>query len=113
MEFHAQAAIYLQIAEFIEEQILTGLWQERLPAVRELAAKLKVNPNTVMRAYTHLETHAVISLTRGVGYFVIEEARAKILTLRKNIFLQTTVPAFLKSMQLLGVSWEEVMQLGI
>jgi len=108
MEFEAEKAIYLQIADWIETKILTGVWQERIPAIRELAAEVKVNPNTIARAYAYLEAQGAITSQRGLGYFVAHEARDRILKARKQIFLEKTVPQFLQSMRLLKVSFEEL-----
>lgn len=109
MDFQDQKAIYLQIAAFVEEQILMKAWQgRRIPAVRELAGLLKVNPNTVMRAYAYLDSQAIIASERGVGYFITEGAEQKIIALRKAVFLEDTVPEFIKQMKLLGIGWEEV-----
>ena len=53
MEFGKDQAIYLQIADLICENILSGEWaaETKIPSVRELAINLEVNPNTVMRTY--------------------------------------------------------------
>lgn len=111
MEFQDQKAIYLQIADFLEEAILTDKWQERIPAIRELAAKLKVNPNTVTRTYAYLETQDIISMQRGIGYFVSLDAKAKILAARKKAFLNQTVPQLFKMMDLLDISPQEILGL--
>ncbi|MCX7122513.1 MAG: GntR family transcriptional regulator [Gammaproteobacteria bacterium] len=111
MDFQEQKAIYLQIAELIEERILTQKWQDRIPAIRELAAEIKVNPNTVARTYSHLETQGFITTQRGVGYFVAPDAPAKILAYRKDSFLKKTAPQFLKTMHLLNIKLEDLRQL--
>lgn len=108
MEFEDQKAIYLQIADWMEEQILTQKWQDRIPAIREVATDFKVNPNTVARSYTHLEGQGIINTQRGVGYFVEQDAVEKILKNRKNQFLTKTVPQFLRMMKLLDVSFEDI-----
>ncbi len=111
MDFQDQKAIYLQIADLIEERILAQVWTERIPAIRELAAELKVNPNTIARTYAHLEAQGIMSTQRGVGYFVAPEARAHILEARKAIFLKKTAPEFLKTLQLLNIRLEDLVEL--
>jgi len=108
MEFEDQKAIYLQISDWMEEQILTKKWQERIPAIRELAGDFKVNPNTVARSYAHLESQGIITTQRGVGYFVENDATEKILKQRRQYFLTKTAPEFLRMMELLGVSFEDI-----
>jgi GntR family transcriptional regulator len=108
MEFEDQKAIYLQISDWMEEQILAKKWQDRIPAIRELASDFKVNPNTVARSYTHLESQGIITTQRGVGYFVDIDATEKILKQRRQFFLKKTAPEFLRAMNLLGLSFEDI-----
>ena len=72
MKFIDNKAIYIQIAEWVFEQILNGKWKEgdRILSVRELGTSLEVNPNTVLRSYDYLQNMEVIVNRRGVGYFV-------------------------------------------
>ena len=60
MDFKKQKPIYLQIADTLSERILAGEWQvdERVPSVRDVAAELGVNPNTVMRTYDYRRENA-------------------------------------------------------
>lgn len=66
--------IYLQIVDAIKHQIVTGQLKpgQQLPTVRELAAGLRINPNTVARAYDQLDGDHVISTQQGRGTFVRE-----------------------------------------
>jgi GntR family transcriptional regulator len=66
--------IYLQIVAEIRAAISAGVFRsgERLPALRILAADLRVNPNTVQRAYDELEREGVVVSRRGVGLFVAD-----------------------------------------
>jgi len=110
MEFKDTKAIYLQIADYICEQILTGRWSEngRIPSVRELGVALEVNPNTVMRTYDFLQEKEVIFNKRGIGYFVDENAKAKTIELRKKQFLEEDLPLVFKNMQLIGMTMREI-----
>jgi len=113
MNFTENKTIYLQITEFVEEQILLNKWQKeiKIPSVRDLAAELQVNPNTVMRAYDFLQQQGVIYNLRGIGNHVSADAVDKILETRKERFLQTEIPAFFKNMHLLDISFDELKQL--
>ena len=86
MNFKESKAIYLQIADRICDEVLLGQYQEeeRIPSVREYAAVVEVNANTVMRSYDYLQTQGVIYNKRGIGYFVSVGARKLILSLRKD-----------------------------
>lgn len=112
MEFKDKQAIYLQIADYICEQILLGKWPpgERIPSVRDLASMIEVNPNTVMRTYDFLQGKEIIFNKRGIGYSADEHATAKILDYKKERFLATELPELFKNLYLLGIDMEELRQ---
>ena len=109
MDFKETQAIYLQIGDYVCEQILVGRWVEgeRLLSVREMGVALEVNPNTVMRTYDFLQNREIIFNKRGVGYFVAENAKKKITEYRKAQFLEQELPHVFKNMKLLGMSLED------
>ena len=100
-----QKPIYLQIADRLMEQILQGepAEDDRMSSVRDVAASMGVNPNTVMRTYEKLTADEIIYNKRGIGYFVSADAREKILEAQKADFLSKDVPAILRKMKLLGL----------
>jgi DNA-binding transcriptional regulator YhcF (GntR family) len=110
MEFKETQAIYLQIGDYVCEQILLGRWKDgdRIPSVRELGVALEVNPNTVMRSYDFLQSRDIIFKERGVGYFVSDNAGKKIILYRKKQFLEQDLPVVFKNMTLLGMSFKEL-----
>lgn len=81
--------IYIQIEDSIHSMIAAGQIQpgEQLPTIRELAADIRVNLNTVARAYFELDKEGVITTQRGKGTFVsgvpdqkqIEKTRHKLI----------------------------------
>lgn len=110
MEFRDKQAIYLQIAEYVCEQILLNRWPvgERLPSVRELAAELAVNPNTVMRTVEFLGQKAIIANKRGIGYFIADDAIDRIRAFRREQFLENELPVFFKNLYLLGIDIADI-----
>jgi GntR family transcriptional regulator len=68
--------IYRQIADEVQRTIVVGILKpdDSLPAVRQLAATLKVNPNTIQHAYQQLERQGVVYVRRGRGTFVAASA---------------------------------------
>ena len=110
MEFNQSQAIYMQIGDYICEQILFERWKEgdRILSVRELGVSLQVNPNTAMRAYDFLQSIDIIFNKRGVGYFVAEQAKRKIIDYRRKLFLEQELPVIFKNMNLLGMSFDEL-----
>ena len=110
MNFKDKEAIYLQIAAYVSEHITLGEWlpEEKIPSVRDLAIKLQVNPNTVMRTYEYLQNQEILFNKRGLGIFVAPDAISKIKDIRKERFLQQELPDFFRSLYLLDISLEEV-----
>lgn len=108
MNFQSKKAIYLQIADFVCEQILLKKWKEKdkIPSVRELAISLEVNPNTVMRTYAFLEENSIIKMQRGIGYFVAEQACQSVLEFKRKEFLTIDLPQIFRSMDLLDIDLE-------
>jgi GntR family transcriptional regulator len=66
--------IYLQIVAEVRKAIAAGVYKpgEMLPSLRVLAIDLRVNPNTVQRAYDQLEREGAVVVKRGVGLFVAD-----------------------------------------
>ena len=110
MDFDNGKPIYLQIVELFYENILLRQWQEaeRIPSVREIAVMVEVNPNTAIRAFTHLQEQDVIHNKRGIGYFVSENGYDKVLDIKRKEFKEETLPDVFKKMKLLDVTFEEV-----
>ncbi len=113
MNFKDNKAIYLQIADRIGDQILTGILipDGKVPSVRELAAEIEVNANTVARTYDHLQQSGVIYTKRGLGFFVSPDAKEKIVTLRRDQLMQGEMDYFLGQIKAVGITPEELRQL--
>ncbi|MCC8119549.1 MAG: GntR family transcriptional regulator [Bacteroidales bacterium] len=112
MEFKADKPIFRQIVELCHNRILDGQWEDgqKIPSVRELSVELTVNTRTVLSAFDVLEQEGVIITRRGLGYFLTEEARARVLALRRQEFFDTIVPEFLAQMHSLGITFDEILE---
>ena len=112
MEFREKQAIYLQIADFICDNILAKKYlpEDKILSVRELAIKLEVNPNTVMRTYEYLQQQNIIYNKRGIGFFVAPDADDIIIQFRKKQFFETQLPDFFKTIQLLKIDINEIVE---
>jgi GntR family transcriptional regulator len=110
MNFSKSKAIYLQIIDYLSEEILKSTWceAEKIPAIREMAVKLEVNPNTVVRAYAALEQSNIIEMKRGIGYFVLSDAKHHILKIKKEYFLEEELPEVFRMMDLLNITIDEL-----
>ena len=112
MEFREKQSIYLQIAEYVCEQILLKQWllNDKILSIRDLAVLLEVNPNTVQRTYDFLQQREIIENKRGVGFFVTVNAEEKILAFRREQFLQNELPVFFRNMYLLKMDKAELQE---
>ncbi|SRR5579871_658573 len=110
MEFKENPAIYIQIAEYVCEQILLKKWkaEERIISIRELAEQIEVNPNTVQRAYDLLQHQAIITNKRGIGYFAETDALERILSFRRAQFIEIELPVFMRNIYLLKMDFKEI-----
>lgn len=110
MEFRNNEAIYLQIAAYVSEKILRGIWPpgEKILSVRDLAIELQVNPNTVMRTYEFLQSQEVIFNKRGIGFFVADDGIKKVKAYRKERFMQQDLPEFFRNIYLLDITLEDL-----
>ena len=113
MKFKESKSIYLQIADRICDEILQGQYkeEERIPSVREYAATVEVNANTVVRSFDYLQGQDIIYNKRGLGYFVAQEGRERILGLRKEVFLKEELPEFFRKLKTLDISMKDVEKL--
>ena len=110
MEFRDNQAIYLQIAEYVCEQILLKKWNlgEKILSIRDLAILMQVTPNTVQRAYDFLQQREIITNKRGIGYFTEADASERILAFRREQFIANELPVFFRNMYLLKMDFKEV-----
>ena len=103
--------IYVQLMDTITLAITSGALPagSRLPSVRDLAAEAGVNPNTMQRALSELERSGLIYSQRTSGRFVTTET-TQITNKRKELAMEQ-ITAFLSSMQDMGYTAEETIDL--
>ena len=110
MEFKENPAIYIQIAEYVCEQILLKKWKlgDKIISIRDLAVNMEVNPNTVQRAYDFLQQQDIITNKRGIGYFIEDDAMDRILNFRREQFIENELPVFMRNIYLLKIDFKEI-----
>lgn len=103
--------IYLQIIERIQMDIVSGIYQpgDKLPSVRELAALAAVNPNTMQKALSELESSGLVYTQRTSGRYVTEDT-GRIQSVRRKL-AEDHITAFLFKMEKLGYSHSEALTL--
>ena len=102
--------IYIQIEDTIHSLIAAGQIQpgEQLPTIRELAADIRVNLNTVARAYFELDREGVISTQRGKGTFVSGVPDQKQIEKKRQKLLHSIILSVLEEAHGLGYSLKEI-----
>jgi GntR family transcriptional regulator len=110
-EFDQYTPVYKQIMDDIIYKIISGVMApgEKLPSIRDYAQDLKVNPNTVQRAYMELEREMITETRRGQGTFVTEDT-TRILKLR-NQGAEEVLNKFIEDMGRIGYSRDEIVSL--
>jgi GntR family transcriptional regulator len=110
MEFRDNQAVYLQIVDYVCEQILMRNWkaEQKILSIRDLAIELQVTPNTVQRSYDFIQQLDIISNQRGIGFFVEKDAIKKILIYKKEQFVSKELPVFFKNLHLLKLDLREI-----
>lgn len=107
-KFSDNTAIYLQIVEKLQKKIVSGELSpgDKLPPVRELAEQAGVNPNTMMRALSDLESNKLLYTLRGNGKYVTEDR--EVIASFKEELASKAVNEFLLNMKALGFSNDEI-----
>jgi len=108
LAFDDRSPIYRQIIlqfnrAFVRGDINPG---ERVPSIREMAAALKVNTNTMQRAYQEMERDSLINSKRGTGYFFTEEL-SMIEKMRREL-AASSLSRFVEEMRALGYADRDI-----
>ena len=85
------------------------LSNDKLPSVREMSATLKVNPNTLQRAYQELERLGVVYTQRGMGTFVKEDIN--LVGKLKEEMAKEVINSFMLGMKSLGFTELQILQI--
>ena len=104
--------IYLQIVEQVKLSALYGRYQagDRLPPVRELAVELRINPNTVAKAYRILKDEGIIDSQPGGGNFIARQENS-IAVKQKEDTLREELKAIITNAEALGINKERLTEI--
>lgn len=108
LDFGDHRPLYEQIKEKLKELIINGALKEndKIPSVRELAASLAINPNTIQKAYKDLESEGYIYSRRACGSFVAP--REIVAEHTENVELYEQLDGLLNEMKFCGIKYEEI-----
>ncbi len=110
LDFQSKAPIYTQIVEQVQGLIAAGVLApgDQLPTVREVAADLRINFNTVARAYRLLHDEGVISTQQGRGTYVLTRAPPVDASRLRHAHLLEMIAGWLTEAERLGFRADEV-----
>ncbi len=110
IDFRSGIPIYIQVVERIKEMLAAGRLKpgDQLPTVRALALELRVNFNTVARAYRILDESGVISTQQGRGTYILEMPPPEMIENIRQEALEALTQRYLADAARLGVSPEEL-----
>ena len=111
IDHHSGVPIYRQVMQQIRRQIMTdGLKEgDQLETVRDLAARLNVNPMTISKAYSFLEAEGLVERKRGIGLFVSKVKKGQLDQIKAGLLDTVLNKAAITAIQL-GVSEEDAIQ---
>ena len=110
LELGSSVPIYVQIVDQVREQLAAGLLKpgDQLPTVRQLASELRVNFNTIARAYRLLDDAGLISTQRGRGTYLVEKETGKADEIVRKSTIQEQIQKVIQSLLQQGYSFEEI-----
>jgi GntR family transcriptional regulator len=113
LDFRSGLPIYTQIVEQVQSQLANGILKpgDQLPTVRALASDLRINFNTVARAYRMLDEARIISTQQGRGTYITEIPPPKVSEKLKQESLIALTDRFINEAERLGFSEREVSQM--
>ena len=110
IDLRSGVPIYVQLVEQVQQFVATGLLKpgDQLPTVRQLASELRVNFNTVARAYRMLDEAGLISTQQGRGTYILDQTDDRLKDLLKQETLQVQVERFVSDLEKQGFSKNEI-----
>ncbi len=110
LDLDQEKPIFIQIAEGIEDGILTGAFPEesQIPSITEFSVNYKINPATALKGINLLVDEAIVFKKRGVGMFVAQGAVSKLQKKRQNQFYDNYISRLVDEAKRLGITSDEI-----
>ena len=105
--------IYIQIAEAIEDAVITGELNEgdQVYSTNQFARLYGINPATAAKGINLLVEEGILYKKRGIGMFVADEARSKIVSKRRNRFIEEYITKLIREAEKLNLTKEELIDI--
>lgn len=112
-EFNSLEPIYRQVAEQIEDAVASGGFEEgqQIPSTTEISKEFHINPATVLKGMNIVVAKNLIEKRRGLGMFVQQGARQRILEEKRNSFFEEFVVNLVREARNLDISEDELLEL--
>lgn len=113
LDLNSDKPIYLQLAEGIEDAILSGAYEEetQIPSTTEISVNYRINPATALKGINMLVDTGIVYKKRGLGMFVAAGAKEKILEKRKEVFFENYITVLVSEAAKLSISKEEILKM--
>lgn len=112
MVFDDRSPIYRQIAERIEDEVLSGTLagDEQVMSTNKYAAFHRINPATVNKAFQQLVDDGILYKRRGIGMFVSPKAREALRARRRKSFFTDVVEPMVAQAKAIGIELPELVE---
>ena len=113
--FDSNKPIFIQVREIIEDQIVNNqlMEGEQAPSTNQLVSFYKINHATVTKGINQLVDEGILYKKRGIGMFVAEGAKVKLMEKRKEAFTDEYVVPLVQEATKLGITFNEILNLII
>ncbi|GAB1613916.1 MULTISPECIES: GntR family transcriptional regulator [Mammaliicoccus] len=107
-----ETPIFLQIADMIKDDLVEGLLSEgeQIPSTTELSNFYNINRATAQKGITLLVDEGIVVKKRGIGVFIAEDARDKLVNTRMQAFSNSYIQNMVKEAKRLNISKEELIR---
>jgi len=107
--------IYRQLKDKVVTAIMEGSLREgeALPSVRNVAVEMQINPITASKAYQELVMDGLVEKKRGLGMFVVDGARDKLMEAERERFLNEEWPRVMETIRRLGLDADALLKSGL
>lgn len=113
INFDEERPIFIQIAEGIEDAILSGAFAEesQIPSITEISVNYRINPATALKGINILVDEGIVYKKRGIGMFVATGAIEKLKEKRKEQFYDNFIRKLVDEARRLDIKKDEVINM--
>lgn len=109
-KFDPQKPLFLSIAEWLEDAILAGIYEEdcQIPSITEISVQYNLNPATALKGINLLVDSKLVYKKRGMGMFVTKGAHSELLSKRQQQFYESYIKPLVHEAKNLQISNDEL-----